>query len=83
MSYAAAISAFVAARSRLPVCDACVADHLGMRAGQVAAAAIRMVRQQALIRFEGRCAGCCTTRTVIAGRSSSPQAECVLALVAP
>ena len=65
MTHRAAIGTLVAERRRRPICDACVGDYLGLRAEQVAAAAGRMARQQALRRFEGRCSGCCTTRIVV------------------
>jgi hypothetical protein len=58
------ITQFVSSRSRLPICDACVADHLALQIRQVSSA-VRSIDAERLKRYKGRCSGCCTSRTVM------------------
>jgi hypothetical protein len=62
------MKALVSIGDRKPLCDACIADRLGLRPEQVSAAGRAGVRDRGFQRFRGRCFGCCTYRTVTAPR---------------
>jgi hypothetical protein len=61
----AGILALLARRGPRPICDACLADHLGLAVRSIAASARRLAMRE-LRRFDGHCSGCCTMRRVTA-----------------
>jgi hypothetical protein len=67
---AAAIRTLLDARGPRPLCTACLCDHLGLKASQVARAVARMARRGTVERAVRRCSGCCTCRRVV-GRGNS------------
>jgi hypothetical protein len=64
MSIRDRVAAFLRTRSPRAICDACMADHLGLIPGQVCAAACWLADGPDFRRRKGDCAGCCTKRSV-------------------